>query len=639
MITMESSAQDIVSWVNKEFDQAKTARTSFERQWYTNIAFFLGKQWVTWAQSGSFANAKLVEPSAPPWRVRLTINLLRSYVRRELARLSSSAPRGYVMPSTSDSADQAAARAAESLHSYLIDAVELDVQEEIADLWAILTGTGFLKTYYSEEVDPATGMLGKICVEPVSPFHIFVPALDEPRLNMQPWIMHAAVKSPDWVYATYGVEMKPEDKAGADLLEERLFNAMGLTDKNATKKGILVKEVWIAPSPSFPEGGLCAVAQGKLLGDQIMPWPYAHGHFPFVSRIHTPTNRFYGSCFLDDLIPLQKEYNKQRSKIVESVNLMTKPQWIVEKGTVDVRQMTSEPGAIIQVVPGGRAPQQTALSPLPNYVLDNIERVRQEMNEIASQNEVSKGTVPGRVEAATAIAYLQERDDSALSAALRSKERSYQEIGRQLLALVVQYWDAQRTVQVVGKNENFEAFLLSGADLRGNTDFRVVPGSATPVSRAAKKAELMELMKMGVIPAHKGLAYLDMPELGRLYEELQSDARQAQRENLKMMQGVYADVEVWHDHMAHLAEHTDQMKREEWENAPDQVKYLFKLHNYTHLKFLVMAYGLQPQIQEQVDPMNPSAIDPAYETELWRLATLLQTTGGQVPQAPQGPPQ
>ena len=120
MITMESSAQDIVSWVNKEFDQAKTARTTFERQWYTNIAFFLGKQWVTWAQSGSFANAKLVEPSAPPWRVRLTINLLRSYVRRELARLSSSAPRGYVMPSTSDSADQAAARAAESLHLSLI---------------------------------------------------------------------------------------------------------------------------------------------------------------------------------------------------------------------------------------------------------------------------------------------------------------------------------------------------------------------------------------------------------------------------------------------------------------------------------------------------------------------------------------
>ena len=637
MISMESSPQEIVSWVNTEFDQAKTARTTFERQWYTNIAFYLGKQWVTWAQSGSFANAKLVEPSAPPWRVRLTINLLRSYVRRELARLSNNAPRGYVMPATSDGADQAAARAAESLHSYLIEATELDVQEEIADLWCILTGNGYLKTYYSEEIDPASGMMGKICVEPISPFHLFVPALDEPRLNKQPWVMHAAVKSTDWVYSTYGVEMKPEDKAGTDLLEERLFNAMGLTDKNATKKGILVKEVWIAPCASFPEGALCAVAQGKLLGDSISPWPYAHGHFPFISRIHTPTNRFYGSCFIDDLIPLQKEYNKQRSKIVESVNLMTKPQWVVEKGTVDVRQMTSEPGAIIQVIPGASRPQQTQLSPLPSYVMDNIQRVREEMNEIASQNEVTKGTVPGRVEAATAIAYLQERDDSALVPAIRSKERSYQEVGRQLLSLVVQYWDAQRTIQVVGKNENFEAFLLSGADLRGNTDFRVVPGSAIPVSRAAKKAELMELMKMGVIPAHKGLAYLDMPELGRLYEELQADARQAQRENLKLMQGVFAPVEVWHDHMAHLAEHTDQMKREEWENSDEQVKYLFRLHNYIHLKFLVMSFGLQPQVQEMTDPMNPGAIDPNYETELWRLATLLQVSGGTPPQG--GPQQ
>jgi hypothetical protein len=55
-----------------------------------------------------------------------------------------------------------------------------------------------------------------------------------------------------------------------------------------------------------------------------------------------------------------------------------------------------------------------------------------------------------------------------------------------------------------------------------------------PKSKAATQAFITDLMKNGLIPPEKGLRYLQMNETSRLYEELQADSKQAQRENHAM---------------------------------------------------------------------------------------------------------
>jgi hypothetical protein len=55
-----------------------------------------------------------------------------------------------------------------------------------------------------------------------------------------------------------------------------------------------------------------------------------------------------------------------------------------------------------------------------------------------------------------------------------------------------------------------------------------------PKSKAATQAFITDLMKNGLIPPEKGLRYLQMNETSRLYEELQADSKQAQRENYAM---------------------------------------------------------------------------------------------------------
>lgn len=658
MFQPDATEAQIVAWVEDEFKKARTARQGFERQWFTNMAFYFGRQWVTWGQSGSFQYARMIEPPAPSWRVRLTINKVVQYVNRELSRLNSSRIRGFVMPATGDAHDAAVAKIAEDVFDYLSSLTDLELQQLIADLWCCFTGNGYLKVYYdANEFDFRTGTQGKICVEAKSPWHLFVPHMDETLLDNQPWIMEAAIKPVEWVIQTFGVALKPEDKNSGDILEDRMLNAMQISEKDSTTHGVLVKEVWIKPNALYPMGCYVRVAQGKVLVEQPQsqmdeqgnelppepvglwqPWPYVHMQYPYIQRIHTLSNRFYGKTFVDDLISLQRQYNRARSQVIENVNKVARPVWMVQRGSVDVRTITTEPGAVIQYIAGAAAPKQEQPAQIPQYVFLSIDQTREEMDGVASQHEVSQGSVPPNVEAATAISFLQERDDAALFAAVLFKEKAYEKLGQQMLSLVGQFWDAERMVRVVGKNRNYEAFLFKGSDLAGNTDFRVVTGSGTPQSRAARKAELMELIKMGIIPPQKGLAYLDMPELGRLYEEMQIDVKQAQRENIKMMNGIDGFIDVNQDHMIHIDEHDDFTKTQEWENLDDNAKLLFKTHTYRHLQIITYIFGLTPQVPENRNSpeFQQMGIDPVFETELRRLYTLLKTSGG-MPQMPAPP--
>lgn len=655
MFRPDATEPQIVAWVEDEFAKARTARQPFERVWFTNMAFYFGRQWVTWGQSGSFQHARMIEPPAPSWRVRLTINKVRQYVIREIARLNSARPRGFVLPRTTDSQDAAIATAAEDLHDYLADLTDLELQQLIADLWVCFTGNGYLKVYWSEEFDFKTEAQGKVCVEPRSPWHIFVPHMDEPLLDNQPWVMDVAIKPADWVSQTFGVVLQEENTNSGDVLEERMLNAMQIQEKTSVTKGVLVKECWIKPCATYPQGALVRVAQNRVLvetpseevdpetGEPLpvekpglwQPWPYVHMQYPYIQRIHSLSNRFYATTFVEDLISLQRQYNRSRSQVIENVNKVARPIWVVQRGSVDTRTLTTEPGAIVQHIAGSAPPRQEQPAQIPQYVFLNIDQTKEEMDGVASQHEVSQGTVPPNVEAATAISFLQERDDAALFSAVHFKERAYQKIGQQMLSLVGQYWDSARMVRVVGSNRNYEAFLFKGSDLAGNTDFRIVPGSGTPVSRAARKAELMELIKMGIIPPHKGLAYLDMPELGKLYEEMQIDVKQAQRENVKMQNGIDGYIDLNQDHMIHIDEHDDFTKRQEWETLDDNAKLLFRTHTYRHLQIITHLFGLQPMIQENLNSpeMQAMGIDPVFEAELRRLYTLLKTAGGVPPPA------
>ena len=605
-----SAKQDAatIAYVNGLFNTAKQERQRFERQWFINMAFYFGRHYVQWIGGTpdlqSFA--KLHEPKAPPWRVRMVINKVRIAIRKELSKVTKENPRGYVIPSSTDDDDLAAARAGDALYSFFWRDLHLSTVERRAMFWTLLCGSAFMKDWYDPEKTGKDGIKGAVTVEHVTPFHLFVPDMQEEDIENQPFVIHSVVKDVDWVRMTFDKQMKGEAVGGADNLESTFLSALGINNSKSSEK-VAVKEAWIKPNSRFKDGAIVTWAGEQLL-NIAEGWIYKHNEYPFTKFDHIPTGRFYSDSVIVDIISLQKELNRSRSQMVEAKNRMAKPQLIAPRGSIDPNRVTSEPGLVILYTPGYTPPAPLPLTPIPAYVTQEIERIGMDIADQTSQHEISNGTVPPGVSAATAISYLQESDDSVLAPTIASLESGIEKVGRHLLSHVSQFWQAERTVQVVGRDGQYEAYKFTGANLNGNTDFHIESGSATPRSRAAKQAFIMELAEKQMITPEQALRYLEMGDAASLYEESQVDTRQAQRENLQMMEGMEVQVHKYDNHLAHLVEHYRKMKSQDYEQSEEPVKVGLDAHTEGHKAYLAAMLGM-PYI----------AGDPALDGLIFRI--------------------
>jgi hypothetical protein len=591
--------KNLVEKWNNKLKACQEARINFEKQWHENLSFYAGRQWivVTKASSGGFQLAE--QPSSDRWRVRHTANRILRIVRTEVTKLSKEEPQWYVVPPSTEEKDRLAAMAGEAISEYILRTKYFNLKRMEATFWSCICGTAFLKNYYDENAPDLDGLPGKIAFEAVPAFQAFVPNLQVIDVQEQPYFIHARAMDPEAVWKSYGVELEPETTAST-ILESRFLTSLGIKqNQNKETKLCYVKENWVKPCRDFPQGAMFVTGENRVLyvyepmrdpevdPSQMMEqqmqlpgipemtgesqplaisssdnqesdgsaniegpmsemaglqnysyeYPLRHGRFPFAKIDHIPTGMFYADSVVKTLIPLQKEYNRTRSVMLENRNLAGKPQWGYITGSIDPKKFTSKPGLLLAVQLGFDFPKALEQPELPQSVTNELEVTVRDMDDASSQYEISKGRTPPGVEAASAIAYLQEENDTVMLDAVTSLEAAVQETGIQVLANVHDFWPLDRIVKMTSKNQMMETKEFKAQDLNPMMDFRVEPGSMAPRSQAAKQAFIIELMKMGAIDPTKALRYLQMNETNKLYDEMMLDVRHAQRENVFMSQG------------------------------------------------------------------------------------------------------
>jgi hypothetical protein len=586
----------LAAWASQEYRNIKNARSSIERQWYINLAFYFGKQNIAVVSTTASSNGfKLVVPKAPPWRVRLVINKIRGIIRNELSKIVSQRPRFTVVPNSTEDDDQTAARVAEQIFDSVYSGYKLKTIFRRAEWWTCITGTGFIKDYWDPNKKDALGQQGDFCYDPISPFYIFVPDFDCIDIEQQPYVIHASTKSLQWCRTTYpGVRVTTNVAAASDLLDDAFMGMIGA--KSPDKNAVLCLEVWIKPGghPDFPQGGMFTV-----LGDQVvqisMKYPYNHGEYPFSKLDHIESGKFYGSSIIEDILPVQKEYNRTRSQIIENKNRMAKIQLMAPRGSIEVQKVSSEPGQVILYTPGYAPPQPIPLQNLPAYVLEEVQQLQQDMDDISGQHEISRGQNPSQVTAATALSYLQEQDDTKLAGTIESLESAVEKIGRHTLSYVAQYWSEGRIIRNVGTDMSFDAHVFKGEELKSNTDLRVESMSALPTSKAAKQAFIMDLIKLGAVEAQDALQVLELGGIEKVYESYLIDQRQAQRENLKMNEGTSVAPNDYDNHELHVLTHNKYRKTQQFEYLQDEQKILFQQHVELHKAAIAAKQPMMPE--------------------------------------------
>lgn len=646
-LALEEEKLKFKGWFDGEFQRIKNQRQVFERQWHINLAFTAGRQNVSPVNVPG-SGFKLVAPRTPPWRVRLVINKIRVAVRTECAKLTSSKPMPVVIPATTEDEDYAAARVAEQILKSEFASETFDETVRSWVWWGVCTGTSFLKSYWAgnepddsslveKPVDPIQALMaqaqgqppptpervpatGKIKYERINPFHIYVPDLLEETIEGQPFVIHSSTKTPLWVEKNFGIRVAPDSRASNTMLEASVLNPVGAT--NDGFDSVLFHEIWIKPGghPAFPQGGIATIVGDRVV-QYIKEWPIPFSDYPFYKYSGIPTGGFYSESIVTDLLPIQKEYNRTKSQMIEIKNTMGKPKLMAYRGSIDPRKVSSEPGQAILVTPGYQMPTILPPAEVPSTMQIELDRLISDFDDISGQHEITRGNTPSQVTSGTAISFLQEQDDTKLSYQVASIEHAIAKLGRHYLKYAAEHWDEQRLVRIVGRDGTFEALHWQRNVLRGNTDVRVQSGSALPVSKAARQAFITELMTMQILDPQVGLEMMELGGLDKVLEDFLVDKRAAQRENLKLAEAdpkVIAQfveppvgaqmivdpatgnevpvlpngmpwqpqsplpVNSWDNHEAHIHFHNQFRKSQQFELLDEILKKAFELHVQTH---------------------------------------------------------
>lgn len=569
-------------WVDSQYQRCRNARVPFERQWYINLAFTAGKQYVAPIDVPT-QGFRLTTPKAPPWRVRLVVNKTRVAVRTECSKLTTSKPVPVVAPATNEDEDFSASKVAEQLLKSEFANAEFESTYRSWIWWGVVCGTSYLKTYYDpnkpdhdaktlpktpnmpgtdqplpdelleklkekvpglkEHLETPLPARGKICVERITPFHIYVPDLLCENINEQPYVIHVMTKSPLWVEKKFGFKPAADARASNTILDAATIIAKGSEEH---LDSVLVKEVWIKPNghPDFPDGGVVTVINSRVVQHKSK-WPYPFEEYPFYKYNGIPTGGYYSDSSVVDLIPIQKEYNKKRSQAIEIQNMMGKPKIIYQRGSLNPKKISSEPGQSIEYTAGYEKPEVIPGAEVPMSFVQEMTQLQQEFDDVSGQHEISRGqTSLSSLTSGTAIAYLQEQDDAKLNYQVASIETAMELLGKHYLELAGKYWDDDRLIRVTGANNAFEAMHWKKGMLKGNTDVRVQTGSALPFSKAAKTALLTEFMQNGFVDPVSGMERMDMGGMDKILDDALVDKRQAVRENLKMADAPDAMLEL-----------------------------------------------------------------------------------------------
>jgi hypothetical protein len=376
--------QEWASWVEDQYTKCKNARSNHEQQWYLNLAFVNGRHYVS-PITVPGQGFRLAASKAPAWRVRLVVNKTRTAVRTEHSKLIANKPIPIVVPATTEQEDYTAANIGEQLLKYQFANAKFSKTYNSWIWWGVVTGTAFLKSYWNPNeadddlMEPAkekkglgdtplkdsagkpvlsqTPVLGKIGIERITPFHIFVPDLLSESLEDQPYVIHCMTRSVESVRKDFpnAGPINPDSRAANTVMESSFL--VTKNSDNSNLDSVLVKEVWIKPNShkDFPKGGMLTVVNSRVV-QCLEEWPWPFKEFPFYKYDGIPTGGFYGDSIVVDLIPLNKEYNRTKSQMIEIKNTIGKPKGFYQQGSLNPRQISSEPGQMVPYKAGFQPP-------------------------------------------------------------------------------------------------------------------------------------------------------------------------------------------------------------------------------------------------------------------------------------------
>jgi hypothetical protein len=372
-----------------------------------------------------------------------------------------------------------------------------------------------------------------------------------------------------------------------DTDEDSPFTLLGLEAPHIEDKDhIWVDYMYHQRTPAVPEGRMVRVTNNIILEeDSCRQIP--------IKRI-VPAN-YMLTCFgyspALDSQGAQEALNANLSIFLTNANALGSNKVWTRAGE-PINQADLEPG--VSVIQTNTPPQSLNFLQSSPELLKGVEVYSQIIEKLSGVAAVSRGEVPPAARSGAALAMMDSRTLQSASGLIANYRQFCCEVGTSIILTLAREADEDRTIALVGKNQQRFIKEFTGEMLAPITKVAIVTGNPM-MSTPAGRVEIAQfLAQTGLIRTpEEMLTVIKTGNLDRLTEHNESQLRAAQSENDTFLRG--EEVETFlkiDDHAFHIKKHvaildTPEARREE------------KLGNtiYAHVLQHVQAL-MNPQVQQ-----------------------------------------
>jgi hypothetical protein len=415
-----------------------------------------------------------------------------------------------------------------------------------------------------------------------------VEAFTEPGVHdieTAPYWIRAQALPPKVVQDYFGLEDKPAADVNALMTPTaRGFLAGGRNRDQTTIPLTLVLTMYERPHGN-EEGRVVTVVGDKAFTRE---WP-----FPFKDRLNCVALRetyvahqWAGESIVYQGLSVQNGINAVLSTFIEHVKLAGNARLMVPDLSIDLIEMlTDEPGEVIPYnsSPGGGRPDYLSPPQLPGWLVQGAERLDARLDDLMGIHDISRGDAPTNIQSGVGLSILSENDDTPVGFIAQEMGDGF---GR-LMSLCLQTYAAnvqeKRRANISHPDGVTDIFEWNGADLKNQTTAIVPIDAVLPRSRAALRAQAMEMVKLGLIKSLDEYELMaDVSWRDRLSVNTDKHGAKARRENHVLSEGIAALPAKFDNHRHHIEIHNGFRTTRAYELLSDEEREIVDAHVEAH---------------------------------------------------------
>ena len=493
--TPTEKERKLVEWVYSKFKQAYVAKAPLMDKWKEYMSAYKG----TYFQNKNLPDYKSNEISN---HVFSTIETIRPI-------MTDNNPKFLAVPSTPAGMEFSADVQTALDYEWDREKMPLKLPAQLIPMLVYGNAVWFVQW------DGKDGEYGNISIKPVDPFNIFPDPLAESIDNSE-FLVYATYRNANQIKQQF-----PEKASAIEGSRITMSELVAERDNNDTQDAnqVLILEMWCRDWTTmdetiegekklkYPKGRVitCLPELGILLSDKKNP--YKDGKFPFIlMKNYDIPFEFWGVGEVEQIMSPQHYVNELTNQIIDNAKNTANMQWIIDKNSgIGQGKLTNRPGLVIRKTPGSEVRRDTPPA-MPNYVREQIEVLKKDIQDISGVFDSLKGEQQGSVTAASAILALQEASQARIRLKIKLMEASLSELAQIVYSRMQQFWKLDRWVRITDVEGNPSFREIGAQVLQNDYDLKVMAGSTMPVNRNA----MLDLMiRLAQTNGEDGLPLVD----------------------------------------------------------------------------------------------------------------------------------